>query len=112
MTVFNRIMDRLILISKKKYTFESRHEVRVNLILTLTPCPSPDPDPHPHPDPDPHPHPHPSPSPIPNPNPTQAILAPYDYFEFGQEYVKPLVNFESSYVRSMQPPHPSPCPYP
>jgi len=56
-TVFNRIMDRLILISKKKYTFESRHE---------------------------------------------AILAPYDYFEFGQEYVKPLVNFESSYVRNME----------
>ena len=68
-TVFNRIMDRLILISKKKYTFESRHEVRVNLILTLTPCPSPDPDPHPHPDPDPHPHPHP------NPNPNQVALA-------------------------------------
>ena len=59
-----------------------------------------------------HLNPNPSPSPIPNPNPTQAILAPYDYFEFGQEYVKPLVNFESSYVRSMAHPHPSPYPYP
>ena len=36
-TVFNRIMDRLILISKKKYTFESRHEVRVHLIHALAP---------------------------------------------------------------------------
>ena len=42
-TVFNRIMDRLILISKQKYKFESRHE---------------------------------------------GITAPYDYFEFGQEYVR------------------------
>lgn len=41
-TVFNRILDRLILLSKQKYRFESRHE---------------------------------------------GIVAPYDYFEFGQEYV-------------------------
>jgi len=54
--IFNRIVDRLILLSKQKYRFASRHE---------------------------------------------GIVEPYDYFEFGQEYVKPLVNFEESYVRNM-----------
>ena len=53
--IFNRILDRLILLSRQSYSFESRHE---------------------------------------------KIEAPYDYFEFGQEYVRPLVNFEHSYVRT------------
>lgn len=57
MKIFNRILDRLILLSKQKYRFESRHE---------------------------------------------GIVAPYDYFEFGQEYVKPLVDFDSSYVRNLE----------
>ena len=43
--IFNRIVDRLILLSKQKYKFESRHE---------------------------------------------GITDPYDYFEFGQEYVRQL----------------------
>ena len=56
MVIFNRIVDRLILLSKQKYNFQSRHE---------------------------------------------GIDSPYDYFEFGQEYVRPLVDFDNSYVRNM-----------
>jgi len=53
--IFNRIIDRLILMKKQKFNFASRHE---------------------------------------------GILEPYDYFEFGQEYVKPLVDFDKSWVRN------------
>jgi len=53
--IFNRIIDRLILMKKQKFNFASRHE---------------------------------------------GIIEPYDYFEFGQEYVKPLIDFDKSWVRN------------
>ena len=63
-TVFNRILERLILLSEKKYRFESRHE---------------------------------------------GIVAPYDYFEFGQEYVERRVESNLSSLAaqaaSWQPTH-------
>lgn len=55
--IFNRMVDRMILLSKQKYEFECRHE---------------------------------------------GITSPYDYFEFGQEYIRPLVDFDNSYVRNME----------
>jgi len=57
LVIFNRIVDRLILLSRQPYSFNSRHE---------------------------------------------GIRSPYDYFEFGQEYVRPLVDFDNSYVRNME----------
>jgi len=57
MVIFNRIVDRMILLSLMPYKFESRHE---------------------------------------------KLEAPYDYFQFGQEYVRPLVDWENSYIRNME----------
>lgn len=54
-TIFNRIVDRIILMSRQPFDFASRHEM---------------------------------------------IEQPYDYFEFGQEYVKPLIDFDRSYLRN------------
>ncbi|KAL1530787.1 hypothetical protein AB1Y20_001683 [Prymnesium parvum] len=55
MTIFNRIVDRMLLLSRQPFSFESRHET---------------------------------------------MEQPYNYFEFGQEYMKPLINFDHSYLRN------------
>jgi len=58
MVIFNRIVDRMILLSLMPYKFESRHE---------------------------------------------KMEGPgYDYFQFGQEYVRPLVDWDNSYIRNME----------
>lgn len=55
--VFNRIVDRLILLNKQPYTFESAHKL---------------------------------------------LTEPYNYFEFGQEYTRLLVDYDRSYLRNIE----------
>lgn len=57
LTIFNRIVDRILLMSRQPYDFQSRHEM---------------------------------------------IEAPYNYFEFGQEYISPLINWGASCLRHPQ----------